>query len=70
MFVYNDLSSHATILKPGLTLKVAGDVILNLFVARRAEKQRPVHQRKLLKHGQRSVAQRAVDHVSLARTEG
>lgn len=64
------LVSHSTLLKAGLTLKVAGDIVLDLVVARRAEKQSPVHQRKLLKHGQRSVAQRAVDHVPLAGAEG
>lgn len=54
---------------PALTLEVAGDVILDLVVARRAEKQGPVHQRELLKDRQGSVAQRAVDHVPLAGTE-
>lgn len=53
----------------GLTLEVAGDVILNLVVAWRAEKQGPVHQGKLLKHRQGSVAQRTVDHVPLAGAE-
>lgn len=58
------------IFKPALTLEVAGDVVLNLVVARGAEKQSPVHQGELFEHGQRSVAQRTVDHVPLARTEG
>lgn len=55
--------------KLGLTLQVAGDVVLNLIVARRAEKQGPVDQRKLLEHWQGSVAQCTVDHVPLAGTE-
>lgn len=58
------------IMKPGLTLKVTGDVVLNLIVAWGAEEQSPVHQRELFEHRQRPVAQRTVDHVSLARTEG
>lgn len=53
-----------------LTLEVTGDVVLDLVVARRAEEQSPVHQRKLFEHRQRPVAQRAVDHVPLARAEG
>lgn len=56
-------------LKPRLTLKVARDIILNLIMAWRAEEQRPIHQRKLLEHRQRPVAQRTVDHVPLARAE-
>lgn len=55
--------------KLGLTLQVAGDVILNLIMARWAEKQGPIDQRKLLEHWQGSVAQCTVDHVPLAGTE-
>lgn len=60
---------HSMQLKPCLTLKVARHIVLNLIMAWRAEEQRPIHQRKLLKYRQRPVAQCTVDHVSLARTE-
>lgn len=53
----------------GLTLEVAGDVVLDLIVARRAEKEGPVHQGELLEHWQGSVAQSTVDHVPLAGAE-
>ena len=55
--------------KRGLTLEVAGDIVLNLVVARRAEKQGPVYQRKLLEHWQGSVAQCTVEHVPVAGAE-
>lgn len=61
---------HAVFTKPGLTLQVAGDVVLNLIVTRGAEEQSPVHQRELFEHRQRPVTQSTVDHVSLARAEG
>lgn len=68
LFIFCVTCSQA--LRAALTLEVTGDVVLDLVVARRAEEQSPVHQRKLFEHRQRPVAQRAVDHVPLARAEG
>lgn len=56
--------------RASLTLQVTRNVILDLVVSRRAEKQGAVHQGELLEHGQRSVAKGTVDHVPLARAEG
>lgn len=50
-------------------MEVAGNIIVNLVVARRAEKQGPIHQGKLLEHRQGPVAQRTVEHVPLAGAE-
>lgn len=68
--LWNKLQCHAVTLNPGLTLQVAGDIVLDLLVAWGAEEQSPVHQRELLEHRQRPVAQRTVHYVSLARAEG
>jgi len=66
---FNNVHLSLVLSKPRLTLKVAGDVVLDLVVAWRAEEQSPVHQRKLFKHGQRSVAQRTVHQVPPARAQ-
>ena len=49
---------------------MAGDVVLDLVVARGAQEERAVHQGELLKHRQGPVAQGTVDHVALAGAQG
>lgn len=51
-------------------LEVTGNIVFDLIVSGRAQKQSAVHQRELLEHRQRTVAQGTVYNISVAGTEG